>query len=263
MNRFCRSSVAIATSAICLASVAHAEPTLGGTFCFPGAFQACASVSVHSVEFNSSTPWADGETTIVIRVMNLEGQPGIPSSGPYGIFMLGLSNTTSNCPVNGLPGGVCQSNRTSVELGPGASDVVAGATTCVGPGCLPGHWDSADGNITVYAQGGWYGTVLGCTLPPRGSYIEPDGFSTCGGYLDIAVSMIGDWGLTDLSQLTVGGVGEYPGNPSLGTTFHCTIGVSCITVTPEPATIVLLGTGLTGVFGARIRRRKKTATVDG
>src|SRR5215472_8600107 len=82
----------------------------GGAFCFPGAFQACASVTIQSIQFDGSGG-GDGVTDFVIRVINYGGRTGVPDSGPFAIVSLTLSNLTASCPSEGFAPGTCALNN--------------------------------------------------------------------------------------------------------------------------------------------------------
>src|SRR5688500_550069 len=76
------------------ADVLRADPVLGGAFCFPGAFQACASVSIVATEYFVEHPRFGGlaGTSVVVRMTNYQGWKG-PASAAWGItwvHLLGL-----------------------------------------------------------------------------------------------------------------------------------------------------------------------------
>jgi hypothetical protein len=98
------------------------------------------------------------------------------------------------------------------------------------------------------------GNMVGCdvpSLPPSNYSLGWGAFQTCGdGWVGVAFTLPGTWVLDDSSTVRWWALSD---DGDVG----CTIGTdNCVQVTPEPVTIVLLGTGLAGVGAAALRRRR-------
>jgi hypothetical protein len=212
-----------------------------GINCFVGAFKACASVSVKLV------PDPDGlGTTAVVRVTNLQGSPGFNSPGFQGLRGLGIRHLSAD------------DTPYDVEFWPfwGSSDGNAG-------GFVGGQITADLTGVTLLFRPdpGLIYPLFGCTQPAQfseGPYaaIGPSwtcvpGRQTWEGL--VYGPRIGFTKDTDIEFYWVG----LDQNENWLPEGSCISDETCLTVVPEPLTVVLVGTGLAGMGLARWRRRRK------
>ena len=227
-----------------LAAPAAAQQNVAGwssfsfdNYCISGAFPVCASVRV----------FADGNN-LTLQIWNLEGTLGTPHTlTAVGLYHTGAAWTGTVNSFNAyyINGGVTNING---EWEQPSSDI----------GTLAG--------IDVEASTGTGGNdgVIGCTNPGGGTK-----WSTCTGgassfpgspYVQFDFSLSDAFALNDLElrwhsqqvldengefenslKCDTGGAGDYP---------ECS-------VVPEPVTVALFGTGLVGIGGAALIRRRR------
>lgn len=210
--------------------------------CMPGAFQACTSVSVYTA-YDPTT-----ETTAFrLRIANLQGaESWLPNPGRYsvqGISFNNLDRTRSSLWPD--PYGVPHNTRLNWQANGG----VPGPFEPFIPNELTGSpWDL---NLPFFrASYTLNGGLWGCDGPvPRPYQVT----WMCGGYLEYTFFFAGRWELTDASALNVGFL------TTEGTFTECSTATDCVTVTPEPVTLILLGTGIAGLGGIQARRRRRQA----
>jgi hypothetical protein len=227
------------------------------TQCTVGAFRACASVEI-TVTYDPTGQlfapgWEDmgGVTEIRIRVGNPQGLPGFTDLGTGG--------------VRGFQVGELQSET-------GAFDFVAFARTAAvegnfshQTGLLDYPWITytGEGRATAFVYYDYDGALFGCDTPTAPSFTPLGDLydASCGGHITYAAYLFGDHlTLTKNSTLTVqwqawdetGLLGEV----------SCTFDVDCALVTPEPLTVVLLGSGLAAMGGASVLRRRRKGEHD-
>ena len=239
--RLTRVVAAASLFAVASAASLRADQKTWFGFCTPGAVRACSSVQV-------ITNLIAGGTSVTIRVRNEQGGFGDNSGGSL-ISKIGLVVPT----VSGASG-------LSVNAVGGASSVGTAASnwSLHNPGNLGGQ-------ITLVAGigvNGGPGGIQGCSTPfggARSSY-----FQTCGsGWVELTFTTTTSWSANqaEVAVLTtsfaVNGQGFECGTvptPNAG---------ACVIATPEPVTMILLGSGLASMGGfGLVRRRKGTDIVN-
>jgi hypothetical protein len=215
------------------------------TQCTPGSLRACSSTEIGFL----MGPDIGGPTTLLlVRLSNLQGF-GPYQSGPRGLKSVSVTGLAGTPPAAGP---IALTNEHFATSG----NVTTTAELDAPHGGAPrfGFFDAA----FDYDRGSF---LFGCDLQIEGVVdVFPFYDQTCNGSITYAVTLRGQWGLGE----TV---------PSIGYTYHawedgafagttsCVTGVDCAMVTPEPVTTVLMATGLLGIGGvAVLRRRRRTSS---
>lgn len=242
--RLNRVLVAASLFAVTSAASLAAAPVQKDFFfrCTPGAVHACASVSV-------ITNWTGLVNQVSIRVRNLQG--GVfDNTGGSLIARIGLT----------APAIVGQAGL-NVHVVP-----LSGATTVGSPGA---QWvfktPALLGGPLVLAAGvtnTGNGAIQGCNAPAGGS--RPSYFQTCNtGWVELTFTTTNNWSAASseiaflASDWAVGGGTECDTDnvPSAGRS-------QCVVATPEPVTMILLGSGLASMGGFGLVRRRKGTDVS-
>lgn len=212
--------------------------------CTPGALRACASIQVYT-SLNGS-----GGTNVTILVRNLQGGPFGDNTGGSVISRIGLVTPTivgaSGLTVTGI-------NGASTIGNPGSQWLLRN------PGGLGGLVELTAG----LQNNGGPGGVLGCTAPWGG--LPSSYFQTCnGGWVALSFTTTNAWSANsaEVAFLSTSYAVNNGG-------FECdtdnlpTPRPQCFdaTVTPEPVTMILLGSGLASMGGVGLIRRRKGTDV--
>lgn len=242
----------LAAALAALASVApqavRAQESVAWTLCTPGALSACSSVQL------STTPHAGGGTDVTIAMHNLNGQDPHDNtlwSGLYSVEFLSQSasfSVTSGSGALSLGGGATGGATWSYGAANnhlGWNDLYigrSGANSLVG-GCAAGTYN---GSISTAAY-----TCLS-TATASLSFTTSNGFNATG-VGGVAVGLFAGSQATPQGDLICGenfdAGGRYPA---------CNVLNQSFSVTPEPVSMALMATGLFGIGGVRLRRRKRT-----
>lgn len=230
--------------------------------CFPGTVRACASLQVQTYLLNPNVPGSG--TGVFIFVRNLQGWNwGIDNTGGSVITRIGLT-----APIPITP------NSALTVFSSGAQTVGSPSTPWKlrNPGGLGGTIELTAGLAPAPGEtGSVAGGIAGCNAPYGGfpsSYYRTCGPASYGGWVGFFFTTSNDWSANsaEVAFLTqrsvVADVNGYRG-------FECGSVAGggrdeCPVVTPEPVTMLLLGSGLAGIGGVGVirRRRGKDVTSD-
>lgn len=209
--------------------------------CSAGSMHACVSIQL------TTTLNGSGGTDVVIRVQNLQGWAGNAlgdNTGGSMLTRLGIVAPT----ITGLSSGL------SIHATPGTwtAGNPASLWSLRNPGVLGGP-------IELTAQSTKNAGILGCDV--SGSPVL-NYYQTCGsGWVEFSFSTTNAWSANDAELAWI--VGDFASNPDdlLECDSDPTVSTStrqyCAQVTPEPVTMILLGSGLAGMGGFGFVRRRK------
>jgi hypothetical protein len=217
------------------------------TQCTPGQLRACSTTEI-AFTYIDAPPGGFGPISLLlVRMSNLQGfgayQDANSQRGFKSMMIEGLEGTP---PTSG-----------PIDIRTGFRYAVEGNARGITDPDYPNPGLQPDGRLNV----GWRldagGFLFGCEVPPieaLGNWGAQD--STCGGSITYAFELRGNWHIGSQAPVVTYRYdlwenGQWVGNAS------CTTGFDCITITPEPMTLALLGSGLLAVGGVAHRRRRR------
>ena len=229
--------------------VARADGFKSYHICGGDKFTTCAAVQISVVGKN-----------VTVNIWNLSGNTnannGIQSNGNTVFNGIGFYH---------LPPGVKIVSKSVSANGP------------FGANGQPGRWKFKNNGKVAFPvgiagrSGGKLanGVASGCgTVPPKTKlFVNGCTSPTNGGWVTYHFKIKGNWD-PNQSDIVLRGIQRFPGGKKLAT--ECWTGTNpsggvsnCTTVTPEPVTLTLLASGLAGMSGAGLLRRRRKGVPTG
>lgn len=227
-----------------VATPARADIRDFGIRCSTGSMHTCASIQVITSLINGG---GQG-TSVLILIRNLQGAPPpvIDNTGGSVFTRIGLVAPrilgAANLTLTGTNGAQVIGNP-------------APLWKLSNPGGLGGPIE-----LTAGVQGGQInGGIAGCDAPAGG--FPSDYFRTCsGGWVQFSFTTTNDWSANNAQVALLSQ--NFANAPTSGVECDTQGGVPgqrgyCAAVTPEPVSMILVGSGLLGMGGMRFGRRRR------
>ena len=248
-----RLALAAASMSMAWSLVASAQTRSWDNYCTQGTFQACMSVDVSLllVPRQPTDPFfGDYLTIATVSLRNLQGVLGTDVA--WGLQGL----TIQHLQPDPAPGFV------PVSLGVTPTFLGFAHNVNVPAALIAGLWDFGYGGSGLIMRDDQPGDgaypIAGCSAlapdepGPYPYHLERGYFSSCGGWVTYSFLMQ-PVGFSDGTTVSI--TGYHLSAAGTVEPIRCTFDVGCVSTTPEPATLVLVATGLIGLAGLRLRSR--------
>ena len=247
-------TAALAACVLLAPRTAWAQQSVAWSVCTPGALNACASVQLSTTALFTGVTRTGTDVTISIH--NLNGQSGNDNTYWSGFYEVDFTSQTT--PVT-IPFWT-----QSPALAGGATGSASWRGYNFNPASLNGIYSQVNAAASL---------IGGCTSGAYSAYYAT-GIMTCGPNAAAVISLSFASSILDASAFDGVGVfgfaasaaGNPAGNVYCGTGWPspystqlpaCANVSETVSVTPEPVSMVLMATGLFGVGGVGLRRKKR------